>query len=432
MLYILKKILNFLKKNDTTYWIIFYIIVYVIFIIKYATIKNFGQNLLFEAYSLTISLYILSRFALAYFYAPESEKFDRNFQPTVSFGVPTKNEEQNIQETILRIAASDYPKEKFDIIAVNDGSSDNTLAEMKKAQRKAAFEYGVKVKIIDFGTNRGKREGMAVCTRESNKDIIVFIDSDSFVKSDMLKELVKYFIDKKIGGVAGHAYVANEEKNILTKMQAVRYYVAFKAYKAAESLFGTVTCASGCCAAYRRSYVMEVIDSWRNQKFLGVRCTYGDDRSLTNSLLEKNYEVVYAPEAISYTFVPSTFKQFMRQQLRWKKSWLRENLRASKFIWKKNILMSVSFYLGFVLPILAPLVLIRALIWYPTTTGNFPYFYITGLLLMTLLYSLYYYIHTKDRAWLYGAVFSLFYSLILVWQLPWAMINIRDPKWGTR
>lgn len=427
-----QKILKFLKSKRINSWIIFFLAIYIIFIIKLITIQKIDDNILFGTYSFAVSFYILSRFALAYFYDPDNDKFDVNYTPTVSFAVPCKNEEENIKETILRIAKSDYPKDKFDIIAINDGSTDNTLMEMLSAKKIAQKEYGIKVVVVDWKINKGKRDGMAECVKKSNKDIVVFIDSDSFVEPNTVKELVKYFIDPNVAAVAGHAYVANADKNYLTKMQSVRYYVAFKAYKAAESLFNAVTCCSGCCSAYKREYILEVLDQWINQRFLGVLCTYGDDRSLTNFLLKKGYKALFSPTAIAYTFVPDTFRKFMRQQLRWKKSWTRESLKAGQFIWKKNPIMSISFYLGVILPLLAPFVVIRALIWYPYTTGKFPWFYLMGMVLMSLVYGLYYYIYTKDKRWVYGVVFAAFYTIVLIWQLPWAILNIRDPKWGTR
>jgi hyaluronan synthase len=427
---ILKKFGNYYKNRRINTWIIFFLLVYVVLVLKLITFQKINNIVLFGSYSILVSLYILSRFALAYFYE-EPDNFDKNYEPTISFGVPSKNEGENIRETIMKIAESDYPKDKFDIIAVNDGSDDNTLEEMLIAKRLAS-KIGVEVKVIDWKKNKGKREGMAECIKKSNKDILIFIDSDSFVDPDTARELIKYFNDEKVTAVAGHAYVANAEKNVLTKMQAVRYYVAFRAYKSAEALFDSVTCCSGCCSAYRRSHLKEVVDEWLSQKFLGVTCTYGDDRSLTNYLLKKGYKTLYAPNAKSFTFVPETFRQFMKQQLRWKKSWVRESLKAGGFMWHKNPIMSISFYLGVILPLLAPVIVIRALIWLPISTGIIPYFYIMGLLLMAVIYGLYYYIHTGDKKWPYGTLFATVYTLALVWQLPWAILNLRDSSWGTR
>ena len=99
-------------------------------------------------------------------------------------------------------------------------------------------------------------------------------------------------------------------------MQDVRYYVAFRVLKAAESVFGAVTCCPGCFSAYRRQCVLPVLDRWLNQRFLGVRATFGDDRSLTNFLL-RHYKVIYSSTAVATTVVPETHAQFLRQQLRW-------------------------------------------------------------------------------------------------------------------
>lgn len=426
-----KQIRIFFHTRKINLWIVFFLTIYVILVIKLLTLQQIENNTLLSIYSIVVSLYVLSRFALAYFYEIESDQFDKEYTPTVSFGVPAKNEGGAIKETLLRMVRSAYPKEKFDIITVNDGSGDNTLEEMLKA-KKIAEKEGVEIKIIDWKVNKGKREGMAECVRQSKNEIIIFIDSDSFVKKNTAKELVKFFSHKNIAAVAGHAYVANKKGNLLTKMQSLRYYIAFKANKAAEALFGSVTCCSGCCSAYKRSYVLEIIDSWVNDTFLGVKCTFGDDRSLTNYLLKKGYETLFAPKAIVYTFVPDTIKKFLTQQLRWKKSWLRESLKASLFMWKKNPIMSLSFYLGFILPIISPFIVTRALVWYPATTGNFPFSYILGLFLITIVYGIFYHIHTNDKKWVNGMVFSLFFGIILIWQLPWAILNLRDSRWGTR
>jgi hyaluronan synthase len=122
----------------------------------------------------------------------------------------------------------------------------------------------------------------------------------------------------------------------------------------------------------------------------------------------------------------------MRQQLRWKKSWVRESLKAAGFMWQKNPLMSLSFYLGVLLPLVAPVVVVRALLWYPYASGNAPWFYLIGLALMATVYGLYYYVYTRDRRWVYGVVFATFYTLVLIWQLPYAILNLRDARWGTR
>jgi hyaluronan synthase len=420
------------KKRNINIYVLFFLFIYIVFIIKFVTFKQLDNNIFFGVYSLLVSFYILSRFALSYFYVPDDLNFDSNYEPTISFAVPSKNEGENIRETIIRIAQTDYPHQKIDIIAINDGSTDNTLSEMLRAKEIAKQEYNVDVIVVDWKVNKGKREGMAACVKMSDKDLVFFIDSDSFVEKNTAREVVKYFFEDSVGAVAGHAYVANPDVNFLTKMQSVRYFIAFKAYKSAESLFGTVTCCSGCCSAYRRKFVISFIDEWLEQSFLGVKCTYGDDRSMTNFLLKRGYKTVFSPTAIVHTFVPEKFRVFMRQQLRWKKSWVRESILAGLFIWKRHPIMSISFYMGIILPIIAPVVVFRALLWYPYVNSAIPWFYLFGLMLMAVIYGLYYFLYMRDYKWIYGVLFATFYTLVLIWQLPYAILNIRDSRWGTR
>ncbi len=427
----IKRATRYIAGLNLNGWVMFFTAIYIVLIAKISVFHDLSSHLAFGIYSITVSFYILSRFTIAHFHEHDKTKFDRSYEPTLSFGVPSKNEEENIRETIMRIANIDYPKEKFDIIVVNDGSTDNTLAEMEAAKKEAA-KIGVKVIVVDWVDNRGKREGMAECVRQSSNELMVYIDSDSFVDPHTPRELAKYFTDPQVGAVAGHAHVANASKNIVTKMQAVRYFVAFKAYKGSESVFETVTCCSGCCSAYRREYIASFMDEWLDQHFLGIRCTYGDDRSLTNYLLRRGYKALYSPDATAYTFVPDTMRKFMRQQLRWKKSWVRESMIGAQFMWRKHPVMALGYYISIILPILAPIIVIHAIIWYPIQAHSFPFFYLFGLLLMSTIYGLYYRIYVKDRKWVYGAIFAVFYTIVLIWQLPYAILTLRDAKWGTR
>lgn len=407
---------------------LFFFVMYVIFILKVVTYKSVYDNIFFGIYSLLITVYILSRFLLAYLHKPVA--VDITYEPTIAFVVPAKNEEDNIYETLERFAHVEYPREKIEVIAINDGSTDDTAAEMFRGARDIAPLVG-RVGVVDWKENQGKRHGMAEGVRRAQHDIIIFIDSDSFIEPDAVRHLVKYFADPMVGAVSGHTDVANRTTNLLTEMQAIRYYIAFTVYKAAESAFGAVTCCPGCCSAYRRSYITGFIDGWLGQTFLGAPCTFGDDRSLTNYVIE-TYRAVYSSEAIALTVVPDKFRKYMTQQQRWKKSWMRETFIASLFMWKKNPLAALSFYSYVFLAFASPVVFFRAMIYLPIFESSWPAVYLTGLFLMLLLHGLYYRIKVGPRAWVLAIVNFWVNSVILMWQLPWALITIRDSRWGTR
>ncbi len=418
------------QANLTNAWLVmgFFVTLYLIVLLKVVTYETVYDDVIFGGYSLLITTYILSRFLLAYFH--KQVRVDRSYEPSVSFVVPAKNEGDNIAETLHRFGQVDYPKEKIEVIAINDGSTDHTLSEMRRAAAEIAPRVGSAV-VIDWPVNRGKRAGMAEGTKLAKNEIVIFVDSDSFIQRDAVRHLVKYFADPAVGGVSGHTDVENINTNLLTQMQAARYYIAFSVYKAAESAFGLVTCLPGCQSAYRRSYVLEFIDAWLEQKFLGAECTFGDDRSLTNFMIRK-YRTVYSAEALATTVVPDTFATYLKQQQRWKKSWARETWIAATFVWRKNPLASFSFYVYTILAFASPIVFVRAVVWLPVTESVLPSVYLIGLFLMLFLQGIYYRIRVGPRPWLLAIAASWFYSLILMWQLPWAIITIRDSRWGTR
>lgn len=415
-------------KLDLGVWFGFFFIVYCILILKAISFETVEDHFFFGVYSLLITTYILSRFLLAYFTKPIS--IDPTYEPSVTFVVPAKNEEDNIAETLRRFSIVEYPKEKVEIIAINDGSTDGTLSEMKRVANE--IQQSVRrIEIVDWDTNRGKRHGMAEGVKRANHDIIIFVDSDSFIEPESVRHIVAPFKDREVGAVSGHTDVYNQNTNLLTKMQTIRYYIAFKVYKAAESIFGTVTCCPGCYSAYRKSYLEAFIDEWLHQRFFGEACTFGDDRSLTNFMI-RNYRALYVDSARAYTVVPDDFKKYMRQQQRWKKSWIRETFIASMFMWKKNPLAAFSFYSYVLLAFVSPIVFFRAVVWTPLVWNEIPFVYLAGLFLMLLLHGLYYRLQVGPRDWFLGIVSFWFNSILLMWQLPWALITMRDSRWGTR
>lgn len=417
-----------LSLDNAAFWFLFFFTIYLILLIKLATGSYLNDNLFFGIYSVTIALYIFTRFLLSYVH--RNVYVDMSYEPSITFVVPAKNEADNIRETMRRFGRVEYPRHKIEVIAINDGSTDDTLSEMQRAGYELSGAVA-RVAVVDFKINRGKRYAMAEGIKRARGDIVIFVDSDSFVEPDSVRHLVKYFADPEIGAVSGHTDVYNGDQNVLTQMQALRYYIAFKVYKAAESVFGNVTCCPGCCSAYRRVYLMEFVDEWLHQTFFGKECTFGDDRSLTNFMI-RNHAAAYSSEAKAFTVVPHTFDKYVRQQQRWKKSWIRETLIASSFIWKKNPVAAAFFYGYVFLAFAGPVVFLHAVIWNPLLYHIVPLIYLSGLFLMLMLHGIYYRIHVGKRPWFFAVITFWFYSVILMWQLPWALVTIADTRWGTR
>jgi hyaluronan synthase len=385
------------------------------------------SNVYFGVYSVCVTTYILSRFVFSLFYR---SKPDAGIEPPIAIVMPGFNEQDAIAASLCSLLALEYPREKLELIAVNDGSTDGTLAEMERV----AEESRGRVRVIDFPENRGKRAAMAAGIRASEAEVIVFVDSDSVVEPEALRRLVQPLADPRVGAVCGHANVLNVRETWLTRMQAVRYFVAFRVVKAAESVFNAVTCCSGCFSAYRREAILPRMEWWESQRFLGVESTFGDDRSLTNCVL-RDWRIVYEKKAISHTIVPTTFRAFVTQQTRWKRSWTRESLLVAKFIWRKHPVAAFFTYLSIVLPLLAPAAAVHALVWGPLIHGGtLPLIYLAGIYALAMVYSLYYVIFQDEYSlvWVYGILFVFFYLGIMLWQTYYAIVTCRTASWGTR
>ncbi|MDZ4198927.1 MAG: glycosyltransferase [Kiritimatiellia bacterium] len=392
-------------------------------IVKMQNVEYFWYQPWINIYSLTVGFFILSRFFLAAFYSAPP---DVGYEPTVAVIVACRNEADSIEKTIHRIYAEGYPHAKLEVVVVNDGSTDNTLERMQVAQVRHPS-----LVVVDFAENKGKRHGMAVGALLAQSEILLYVDSDSFLLPGAIRKVVQGLADPTVAAVSGHTDVENVRVNMLTKMQDVRYFVSYRVMKAAESLFGAVSCCPGCFSAYRKVCVLNVLNQWLNQRFLGRYATFGDDRSLTNFLLRR-YRVLYDDEALATTIVPEKWLKYAKQQARWKRSWLREMLCAGRFIWRKHPVAAISWYAMVVLPLLGPIVVFSALVIGPLLYHTPPGFYIGGVLVVSLLWSLYYLERTRRPHWWAGFLFTITYILFFSWQGYYALFTLRKTSWGTR
>jgi hyaluronan synthase len=375
-------------------------------------------------YTLTVGSFVVSRFAFAAFYrAP----VDVGFEPTVAIIIPAYNEGASVLRTIDACIAQDYPLDRIQIVCVDDGSTDDTWNYIEHA----VSRHGDRVMAVRQRSNLGKRAAMAEGVRRTDSEILVFIDSDSEPVPGGLRQIVQPFVRDDVGAVAGLTHARNADVNALTKMQATRYFVSFQLLKAAESVLGAVSCCSGCFSAYRRRAVEPLLDAWEHQRFLGAACTYGDDRALTNMVIRDSYRSVYHAGAVALTDVPTQYPGFFRQQLRWKKSWLRESPILLSHIWRSRPAAFPVVLLSTVAGFLSPFVLVASLVVIPMIVGVVPLVYVSGLLLVALAYGLFHRALTDDRRWIWAVVGTIFY-ISFSGQMLWALARIRDGRWGTR
>ncbi|OYT44271.1 hypothetical protein B6U90_05665, partial [Thermoplasmatales archaeon ex4484_6] len=295
-------------------------IAFVWFLVRFRAMNETSPPLfifVMSMYTIIVLIYLPVRMILYTLYKPYE---DRGYRPRVSVVVPAYNEGRFVRKSLAALVRSTYPKELMEIIAVDDGSSDDTYQHMKAMARK----YPKRIRVIRFKKNRGKREAMAEGVKNASGDIVVFIDSDTRIRKDAIEHLVAPFVDPRVGGTTGKVKVENWRSNFLTRMLAVRYIMSFDFYRSTASVFGNITCLSGVISAYRKDLLDEIIPEWKKQMFLGKLSTFGDDRSLTNHILRRNYLAVYSRKAVANTLAPETIPKLFRMLVRWNKSFIRE------------------------------------------------------------------------------------------------------------
>ena len=405
-----------------------------ILLIRAESVLYFNFNKVLYSYSLVAATFLLSRYFFASFY--RSVPIDKDFTPGVSIIIPCFNEEEWIQKTIVNCVNQDYPTNKLEVIVVDDCSTDKSLEKIDEIvavlkEKEKRYHLESRLHVIRQEQNAGKREAMGKGTLLAKHELVVFVDSDSFLDPFAIRNLVQPFQDEKMGGVSGRTDVANTYTNALTKMQAVRYYIAFRIMKAAEGYFDAVTCLSGPLSCYRKDLVLKNLDAWLNQKFLGERATFGDDRSMTNFILREN-RTTYQDTAICTTIVPNKTSIFLKQQMRWKRSWLRESLVASRFMWKKEPFMALSFYMGVLVPLVSPVIVLYNIIYVPLIHRVAPVTFFIGIFLMALLMSMAQLLLRRSSTWIYGLWFCVYYEAVLLWQMPVAWVTFWKTTWGTR
>ena len=353
--------------------------------------------------------------------------------PRVSVIIPAFNEGPMVERSVRSVAACDYPKDLLEIIVVDDGSRDDTFFHMQRIRR----EFADIVKLVRFPGNKGKREALCAGFRAATGEVLVTIDSDSEIDPRTIQEMVAPFlVDPNIGAVAGRVAVLNRD-TVISRMLEVQYALAFDFGRAAQSSYRCVATCPGALSSFRREVVMPFLDEWASQTFLGRPVNHGEDQAITNIVLRQGYDTVYQRTAVVNTLAPTTYGQLSRMFVRWDRSFVVEGFSFAKFMFtkyreKNRVLPIVTFTvtnLRYVLVFWA-MVQLPSLIVHV----NLPLMAHSAIaLLLGALFSALYYLRIeRSPRFLYGVLYAVFSVCMLQWILPWAIITVRDERWGTR
>lgn len=354
--------------------------------------------------------------------------------PNCTVIVPAYNEGKQVWETLKSLANSDYPVEKLQLLAIDDGSKDDTWHWMQQAKK----ELGDRVTIFQQPKNKGKRHALYRGFNIGTGDVFVTVDSDSVVNEDTLRNLVSPFIlDEKCGAVAGNIRVLNNKKALLPKMLDVSFVLSFEFVRSAESSLNSVLCTPGALAAYRRSAVFAVLPEWINQTFMGKPSDIGEDRAMTNMILKQGNKVLFQRNAYAYTNVPESYKGLYKMFIRWGRSNVRENIEMSKYVFtnfreesKSGIrLLFISQSLKIIMSYPFILFMLFFIVTHPILFFSSTLF---GILIFSSFPMLFYAkrYNISESFWAYS--YSILYTFALFWITPYAIATASKRGWLTR
>jgi hyaluronan synthase len=410
-------------------------------------------------------------------------------KPLVSIIVPVKNEEGNIRNCVQSCLNSSYTNKE--VIIVNDGSTDGTTAILDEMRKEVG--PGPKLQIIHLSKSVGKKVAIEAGSQIAKGEIYVMMDSDCDLASDAVDNAVKiFYTDRRIGAVTGHARVRGAAKgNTLLKIEDVWFDGQFRMLKGMETSFSSLTCCSGALSIYRREAVHQYIHAWAHDHFLGIEnFKFATDRRLTayvlgakpediwearrnntgeqdsnkNSIGNNNipilqtgkddlnamrsssdpdqeelkkkdrrkyaWRLVYSPSVRVTAGVPDTLVGLIRQQIRWRKSFIRSLPATGGIYWRRPFYAAFLYYLVLGLKLMRPFIVIKIIVLLLSADIGTVVFYLSGLMYTGMLYG----IDSRLRNpgypyWLYRPLFTFMSTFVFSWLLFYAAITIRKEAW---
>lgn len=228
--------------------------------------------------------------------------------PYVTIAIPAYNEESKIAKTIESAVLLDYPRNKFEIIVVNDGSRDKTSDVVR---RQIAKFKNTKIFLINQ-KNGGKGKALNAALKMAKGEFFVSLDADSYVRSDALKVILPNFTDDNTVAVLPLLKI-KQPKKLLEKIQWAEYMVNLF-YKRLMAILDCVQVTPGPFSVYRKSILLKIGGYAENN--------LTEDMEITMRLQKKHYRIKQINDTEVYTIPPGTIKDFFKQRNRWYKGTL--------------------------------------------------------------------------------------------------------------
>ncbi len=283
-------------------------------------------------------LLVLRHFVLIWFsYLHQRELANDPVQdnyPFVSIIVPAFNENEVIQASLSSLLELRYPY--YEIIAVDDGSTDNTFEKMREFE---GNHYGVRVSVFRK-ENSGKADTLNYGIRRSKGPIVVCMDSDSRLTPAALRYAVRHFNDRHVGAVAGNVKVINRH-NIWTKLQALEYIEGLNIVRRAQAFWRTVNVIPGPIGIFRRAAI-EGTGGYDSD-------TFAEDFDMTVKILADGWKIHYEPKAVAYTEAPEELLDVIKQRYRWSRGILQALRKQKHLLTRTNVHITTPLSLWYMI-----------------------------------------------------------------------------------
>jgi len=355
--------------------------------------------------------------------------------PFASVLIPAFNEGPLVRQAILSAAASEYPHDRFEIVAIDDGSDDDTWSHIVAAAAKVPS--GVRITTLRQTRNTGKRQALFRGFRIARGDVFVTLDSDSILAPDALRNAVTPLVrEPDIGCVAGCVEVLNPGDSIFARFLKTTFSLSFKFVRAYQNEFRGVFCTPGALSVYRADIVRRLGTEWANQTFLGRPCTTGEDRAMTNLFLREGWLTAYQQNAVVRAKMPYTYRGLTAMFLRWARSNLRETWVLWRFLFTPFRRHEIgAFRLNMVLATLAlilPSFMILGGLRLMWESEAFIWRQLALMVLWSTTSAIIYYRNERDRDWVYLFGYQFFWVTCLSWIIPYAAATMGCNGWLTR
>ena len=260
---------------------------------------------------------------------------------TTSVVIPVVDEPLDLFRDVLRRIVDQRPDE---VIVVINGAPNPDLEGV-------CDEFAPLVQRVHTPIP-GKRNAVKIGTQMSRGEITVLVDSDTVWTDGTLPELVKPFADPKVGGVTTRQRILEPTRSWITRWADWLENTRALYSMPAQSVLGQVGCLPGRTIAFRRHILVQVMDKFMTEKFLGVFLEVSDDRTLTNLTLKAGYRTVYQHTSLVYTDAPLQVRKLWKQQLRWARGSQYNTLRMLPWMLGHAPVLAIFFAVDIVLPFL--------------------------------------------------------------------------------